>query len=417
MCIRDSFYAVSPLLEANNATAEPFLLLPAILGLSVSLSGRRRDDLLAGFLLGLATLMKQNGAFLLAVPVLATAALSKERGVAARVREAAWRIPFLGAGWLVPLAAAGLYFAAHRALGDFVYETFTFMMTQRLGDTGVLFRIRDSIVLSNTVLRDHPFLPAGALASLALLLPVLREREPVASGAVAPTRTPRASVLWTFIWLAVSAAMVSAGGRPFPHYLQLLVPPLCLLGFLSIQELWPSRGTAPGRAALLVVAGFLFLDTGAAMVRGFSEYFGEWTFRDRPFTWAEVPVGEEIRSQTSPGETILVWGPKPAVYYFAQRSAPGRFYSLLPIVGPNIAPTVRDAPPARADVPGAMDELRASFDRHPPVYFVYAPVLPNYDLEQPQFAWLRERIAGEYRFEKAIREYQLYRRIEHSPSR
>lgn len=374
--------AISPAFEGATANTEPFALLFVCAGLWLARAELRprARDLAAGALIALGSLFKQNAALFLVVPILADG----RRGLA--------RAPWLFAGWLVPNLLVGLAFARVGALDEMLEQTVLFPLLRRAGGVGAEDAIRGALSLVGILVHGHPALAAGGAAALALAAALAMSR-------TAESAPPAAR--WIVAFLAVGLAVSFAGLRSLGHYWQFAAPALALgLGWV-IARLW----TEPiARAGAVALCALLALDVGETALRSASAYVGEYTPSTEHPRWREADVGEYVKARTGPNDPILVWGPKPAVFYYADRPAPGRFYGLYPLVGPNTGRR------ARMDVPGAMDELRASLESSPPRYIVLAPTLANYALDQPHFAWLQTWIEERYSIEASIEEYDILRR-------
>jgi len=374
--------AISPAFEGATANTEPFALLFVCAGLWLARAelAPRVRDLAAGALIALGSLFKQNAAFFLVVPILADG----RRGWA--------RAPWLFAGWLVPNLIVGLSFARVGAFDEMLEQTVLFPLLRRAGGVGAEEAIRGALSLVGILVHGHPALAAGGVAAVALAVAL------AISPAVSPT--PRAG-RWIVAFLAVGLAVSFAGLRSLGHYLQFAAPALALaLGWAVVRL----SAEPIARAGALALTALLAVDVGETVLRTASAYVGEYTPTTEHPRWREAEVGEYVKSRTGPSDSILVWGPKPAVFYYADRPAPGRFYGLYPLVGPNTGRR------AQMDIPGAMDELRASLESSPPRYVVLAPTLANYALDQAQFVWLQRWIDERYLIEATIGEYDLLRR-------
>jgi|GEM_PF-5318294 len=393
-------FAVSPILEGNVANNEPFILPFAFAALAILGAGRRRwPDFAAGVLLGVASLFKQYFAAFLLVPLIATACAGGG-DLRSRLATAARRIPMIAAGCLVPLVAMGIVLARYGLLDDLFSCTVTFLVRDRMHDVGIFTRAHDTYRLWRILPSGHPFLVAGALAGIAL---ARRTRGPESMQASPRTRE---SAVGLVVWLAVATIMVVGGERAYPHYLELVAPPLCALGLLAIQAFWDARSRAECFAALFALAGLLAIDIGTAAMRIVPFYAVGKPVEVPPELVSAIPVGEYIRQRTDPTQSILVWGPAPAIYHYAERSAPTRFVNLIAVARPYIGAS------GDRSLPGAMEELRRDIDRNPPSYIVLVPTMPSFDIEQAHFAWMKALLAKDYVPDRSFGEdYRLYRRV------
>jgi hypothetical protein len=106
-----------------------------------------------------------------------------------------------------------------------------------------------------------------------------------------------------------------------------------------------------------------------------------------PFTEA-IPVGQYLRRQTAPDETIFVYGNEPEIYFYAERRSASRYIFVYPLLTPTAD--------VRARQRAAFDELAANKPRFIVMHRdVYPPVAgtPPKDFENS----LRKLLAREYR--------------------
>ena len=401
-------FACSPALEGEIANTEAFSLPLVFAALYLSLPGRggadpraggdssAGRDFAAGLALGVASLFKQSALLLLLVPVISTTV--GENGRPLRIREGLRRLPALAAGWLIPVGGAVAVLAAHGALREFFSCAVFYVLFQRNHSLGLLPQIGNSLRLGTILFHAHPFLIASALAGLGILV---RGAPPA----------PRSATRWMTVWLALAAALAFGGGRDYPHYLQMIVPPLCGLGALALQVSWDERrhARAGGLALVLLLSGLIILDAGDTIRSGFSRYRRSGSSLDDRFASEDARVGAYLRARTRPEERIFVWGANPAVYIYADRSAPTRFVGLMAVVGANVDR------PGRRDIPGAMDELERDLRAYPPAYVVVVERLRTYDLRQPHLQWLQTILDEDYDAETRFDDFTLYRRRSSGP--
>jgi hypothetical protein len=391
-------YAVSIVFEGQTALGEAFLLTPAILGMLLFLKRRPATDFLAGIAIGIATLHKQNAILLLAFPFFYEAwRLGAPVAWAPRIRAGLRRFLPALLGGIFPIAAAVLVFAVYHAARESFSCTIVHPALYRSASVGMAEQARYAFDLMGMMLRGHPFLMVAPLGAFLLL-----RKRPIAVADRA--NGTRDGVLALTIWLTLSIIMTVAGARPFAHYLLLVVPPLCGLAMLTLAEAWESRSHPQGLAVIIMLGGLLAMDLGQAAISNAKQYVGGDSFWNRPFAWEEVQVGDYIRARTAPGEPIFVWGPKPAVYYFAERGAPTRHVVLMGVIGANLGKQ------SQKSIPGAAEELERDLRRNPPAYFVLVPTLANYDLSPPRLAWLRLFLRDNYVLETTMGDYRLFRR-------
>ena len=301
--------------DAQAANFEVFML-PVMTG--AVLLGIRQRPAAAGATLGLATLTKQTAA----------AALVPLALLAWRARR--WRgLVALGVAFVIPVLAAALVFGPH----DFFSWVFTNNggYLDAHGLLGYTFRLGA---------RQTAWFLFGS-AALVVLLPFAWKHR-------------RADVdLW--LWLLSGLFAVAAGLRFFPHYYLQLLPPLTLLGVRGLDT-WPFRVRSGAGALIAVLA---ILPAVYFLIPGFTD-------GNTADTRVALDVARYVRSHTSPGEKVLVWGQAPEVYWASQRPSAVRFATTGFVTG-----TSGGRPPDRVGeqyaASGAWDDFLLDLRRTPPV--------------------------------------------------
>jgi hypothetical protein len=126
-------------------------------------------------------------------------------------------------------------------------------------------------------------------------------------------------------WLAIAMP-----GRLYPHYYQLLLPPLAIgIGWLTVRAL-----RTPARPALLVVGAAIALALTTRV------YQSRVSAAETPFLkfggyGADLletqRMGPWIERRLAPGGVLYHWGAEPGVYFFAHRSSPVSFVYNMPL--------------------------------------------------------------------------------------
>jgi len=135
-----------------------------------------------------------------------------------------------------------------------------------------------------------------AAATLGLLVPLARRRE----------RLREDADLW--VWFGASWLGVITGFHFFGHYFLQLLPPLVLLGVGAI-----ARGTAHWRPVLWYTA----LASAVFWVLGFV-----WP---QQAVQHEVSVAAVVAQDTTPQQSVLVWGMHPEMYWLSDRRPATRY--------------------------------------------------------------------------------------------
>jgi len=160
--------------------------------------------------------------------------------------------------------------------------------------------------------------------------------------------------LW--LWLLTGLVAFVAGYRYFGHYWYQVLPPLCLLAAPAITSCLTY--VKVGLAALVIVPTFVFWHAAFRPIHGSSN------IDQRAF-----PVVAEVRRVTRPGDLITVWGSFPEIYWLSGREPGGALVLSDFLVGRE---AFRPAGPQRLKdaTPGALQTFLASVRAHPPKLFL-----------------------------------------------
>lgn len=300
--------------DAQAANFAHLALLPGCGALVVARAGSRRSALVAGILVGVATLTRQTW-IIGVVPAAYAAWWSSGRraervllvvaGAAATIATIALVVPF-GAFWHWTFSGDGSVLA----LGE----------SQRVGERGGL--AVELFVLAN-------------VASLWLVLRRGRHREDLD--------------LW--LWLATGLVAFAAGWRFFGHYWLQVLPPLCFLAGLGAAACRP----ATRRMLFVVVAA----PAVAAWILALSPSGLDPTVQ----AMARYAV-----AHTDADDRVTVWGNAPEVYWLSGREPGGSMVNTDFVTGKTAGR--RDGPQRLHDAtPGARDTFVRSLAAHPPELF------------------------------------------------
>ncbi len=217
---------------------------------------------------------------------------------------------------------------------------------------------------------------------------------------------------WLFwaVFLAVALLEILLPGRFFPHYDQLLLPPLILGAAWSMNLL--DRGVGKGWKGLpgLVLLVLLVLHE-APFYRLAPEQWAEKKYAaDGKLFLQSYQVGRALNTWLWPGETFYEWGNESELYFASRRSPPsGVFYGypLLnnPLAGDLAARVVMDLEMKKPELIVLNTTYYLSSDlleRHPVLRWVkenYDPVVEDPPREAFHFMMLKggnleKRIAG-----------------------
>ena len=393
----------------HSAQAEVPTSLFATLGLLVALKWAKepRRQLLiltAGASVGMASLFKLTGAFVL--PVIVGLIVWAIQGQA-KWRRVATSWALLAVGFAVPLLIAGGYFAAHHALADMWDVVIRFNMEyahQRM-ETMTLGVLASSV--------------AQALAGMMLVVPL------ALVGLFAACPTLKKEYCWLLLaWLAVALYMVLAQYRfaTFWYHWLAMLPPVAVLAGNGAAVI--RRGlTAPQAdqrhywmVIAAVVVGVTLIGTPRAVVASYPNAIAFLTHRmsqeafDASFTGVAVYRYSEaaaaaayLQQHTAPSDTVAMWAFEAEVPFLANRRAPSRFVATHPLFDPDLRYKKREW----------REEFLSDCRAAPPAYFI--TVNPWRDTPAPveiaDFPALKQFVEQRYVFDRKIGQFKLYRRV------
>lgn len=322
--------------DAQSANFSPLALLPGVGAIVAARRGTRRATVLAGLLVGVATLTRQSWAIGIVPAMWAAWYFADTRDLAdhqAAHRRSWRRVP----AEFVAAARAGGVIPLQRSLLVLVVSLLTvaavgltvplrlFVVWVFTGNGSLLLGLSDS---TGAAVRAGGSLLLFAVGHLALGALLLRRGWDRPLG-----RRWADADLW--LWLATALVSVVAGFRFFGHYWMQALPPLCLLAAPAID-----RCTDVTRRVLV---GVLALTTGVfaalAWVPG-------WL---HPLPDAR-PLSAFVRSHSARSDKVAVWGSYPEVYWESDRMPAGGLVHTDFVVGKSAgriesSATVRDADP------------------------------------------------------------------------
>lgn len=300
--------------DAQAANFAHLALLPGCGAIVAARAGTRRSAIVAGVLVGLATLARQTWVIGL-IPACCAAWWTSGRRPE--------RIVLVVAGTVATIAAVALV----APFGAFWHWAFT-------GDGAVLALGESENVGERGGLALDLFVLAN-VATLWLLARRGRHREDLD--------------LW--LWLASGLVAFVAGWRFFGHYWLQVLPPLCFLAGLG------AAACRPGTRRMLVVV--VAAPAIAAWVLAFSPAGLDPTVR---------AMADYTTTHTRPGDRVTVWGDAPEVYWLSGRAPGGSMVNTDFVTGKTAG---RANGPQRLHdaTPGARSTFLRSLEAHPPVLF------------------------------------------------
>lgn len=302
--------------------ATHFVVLAAMAGLLVLFravdSNKSVLFAMAGLLLGVSILMKQNGVLFLAF-ALGVAAWSAVEMPERRLSAAFSRAALVGAGAALPLAILAILLYVQG-----VFDTFWFWTIQYGGEYGAAMSFSDgwTDLKLNFAALSYANLSIWLLAPPGLFLFFI-------------TRWPRSSRVPVTAFLVLSALAVCPGLYFRQHYFILLLPAVALFCGIAVVSLERLLGFMTTRRVARTAAVAVFLVTIGLYARNEWDYLFSMSGREvsrsvyggNPFV--EAPeLGRYLQAHTAPDDRIAVLGSEPQIYFYANRkSATGYIYT------------------------------------------------------------------------------------------
>jgi len=310
--------SVMPYVLGQAAHATHFVALPALIGAVVLERNLGRQSMIGifggGCLFGLAMVMKQPGFFFVIFG--SVYLLSGDwRRFSAPLVVSRQIMFFLGA--IAPFAVTCLYLWISGALGKFWFWTIKYA-----GEYGSRLSVSEGIriFIGQIPLIISRAWPVWLIAAIGLCLCVTSK-----------TLRPRRGFLLTFFVFSLLA--VCPGFYFRPHYFILLLPAVSLLAGGAVML--ASNFVNSKAPALRSVPILIFAAAVAWPIWREADFFFERPVREanlmvngtNPFP-ESIKIGEYIRSQSNPTDTVAVLGSEPQIYFYAHRhSATGYIYT------------------------------------------------------------------------------------------
>jgi hypothetical protein len=327
--------SASAMTQGLSANTELFVTLPLCAAVTILTYGRSTAHLvLAGFLMGIASLAKQS-----ALPAACLIPLAIEGSALQRLRAALACAGAAALAWLL----CSLAFGAMGAAGDF----WNCVVFYNIGyaSQGLQAQLGNLGAACLSLAREDWALWICLGLALAKFWRGL-------SG-------PRASLGLLWAWLASMLLGTALSGRYYPHYFQPLAAPMACLAALwafSGGRAWPKALALGLFAAVFALVNLPLWAAEDGLARSVRQ-FGMPGFAQAPAT------AEAIRSHTPEGSRILVWGSDAELYFLSQRPPATRFLFNYPFTG--------EAPAW----PGGGDEiLKAMEDRNTSAMVLRVPL-------------------------------------------
>jgi hypothetical protein len=287
--------------DALAANCELFMMLPLTASVLFFLEGlsalRLRPLVAAGLLVGVAMLFKYQAGVQLAL-------------YGSALLIAHWRrVPHVLLASLAIAVGVAVVLGAAFALMHYA---------GCLGDAWFWFRFNFAYIRTGFRLQDTLKRAAVRISCVAIpaaFLWILGAKSALKSLA---TKTPTGStnfLRFATLWLAVSAFAIATGGRFFGHYFHQVTAPLAVLAAPAAARLWQIRRRLVLAAVGLPAVAFLLVSIFQGPVLAAA---GE------PAPDYERMV-DLIEAHARPGDSLVVWGNVPVLYFMAERRLGTRF--------------------------------------------------------------------------------------------
>jgi hypothetical protein len=356
----------------------------------------------AGAMCGVAALYKYQAAlvgasFFFLVPP------DETRDLKRLAYDLATRGAAMALGLVVPFGLAALYFWRHGALGDAIAWGLLFNRSY-LAEGPDLWTalVRFSLQFFGMVVPNAVIFGAGGFGLWSLL------KRGGAAGIQANVTGVTNGRWMLTAWALESMFCVTLGRRFFGHYFLQPELPLAILAAGPVAALWQRRPRLVAYGVMLPVLVFF-------LVAALPEVTHRWVYMIDP---DYVSVGRAAAEETSPSDSIWVWGNVPQIYYAAERMPGVRFTfcnyltGLSPGTRSEYDPTVD---PRKNAVTSAwklvMDDLDA---RRPALVLDTAAADMKFYGKFPiaSFPLLGAYLKAHYRPERAVAGVVFYRRLD-----
>lgn len=296
-----------PLLEGNIANAENFMLFPIILAFYLTFKNFPRISnqtlLVSGFLLSLAFLFKVVAVFDFSALFLFLVISSWPK----MKRIINVSVPLI-LGFTLPIILTALFFVIQGAFKEFAAATFS-------GNVGY-------VAWGNKFLTPQGLLILKIFALGIFCLVIFWKRKNL-----------NKSQLLITSWLAFSIFNAAFAGRPWTHYLLVLLPSFCLLLGLLAQATKFRPLVATLIISIVFFAGtqfWLYKQTLEYYPNFFSFVFGKKTLTQYYSFWGghvdrDYQVAQFLSLKTKSSEPVFIWGNDAQIYALSQRSPVGRY--------------------------------------------------------------------------------------------
>ncbi|MBI2036493.1 glycosyltransferase family 39 protein [Candidatus Microgenomates bacterium] len=291
----------SPFLEGNIANAENFMLLPILSAMYLVVETYKQRTLwpifLSGLLLGTAFLLKIVAIFDLAAIIMLFFTMFFFKNI----KEWFGKSLSVSLGFAIPVFLTIIFFLISGGLSDLATAAFS----QNVSYVGVQWLLFGKLLI---------------LAGFCFLVFLKRKKLSV-------------QFLFIYFWLGFSTFNAFFGGRPWIHYLLVVLPAFCLLVALILEDKKLRTINIILVAILLILFGKNFWVYGktlsyytnfTAFLSGqkkeaeYQNFFDWYVARD-------YEVASYIRQNSDKNDTLFIWGDNAQIYALSRRLPAGRY--------------------------------------------------------------------------------------------
>jgi hypothetical protein len=127
--------------------------------------------------------------------------------------------------------------------------------------------------------------------------------------------------------LPIELLLISVSGKTYPHYYMTILPGLALFTAIPFWTIFSSQllDDIPYTAKYALTVGII----GVFLYTSFNQFKTKViSFRD---VNRQYPIVSTIELNTSPEDTVLMWGAEASINYFSQRRSPTRYVYQYPL--------------------------------------------------------------------------------------
>lgn len=328
------FFAI-PLIEGNIANAENFMLFPIIL--SGLLIYTRRSLFSAGLLVSIAFLLKVVAVFdMAAFGLFLLFYMVDEKK---DIKTIAANITPIALGFLLPVLTALGFFLFRDAFADLLSAT----LRQNVGYVGY----GNAFIIPQGFLIFKLFLLFGFCVILFLKRHLLGKQH-----------------IFVLLWFAFSLFNAFFSGRPYTHYVLVLLPSICLLLGMTLAEKQKQQKTL--FAALFIITIFLLVKNFSFYSKTVSYYTNYLSFMankksvssyqgffDKK-TPGDYSLAWYLNNHLKKEDNVFIWGNNGQVYTLINRLPLGRYIVAYHMTATN----------------ETLTETRMAFEKNKPRYVI-----------------------------------------------